>query len=331
MADITALLNLIKPDIEKIEKTMRADVDNIAANMDNLLLEILNYGLFGGGKRFRPLLAVIAARLCSVQKDSLYDLSIAFEYLHLATLFHDDVIDKADTRRGKPSVCKAYGIVPAILAGDFLHARSMEIIGRYGGRKALDIFCGAARAMVDGEFLQLRNARNYSQSEEDYFHTIKGKTGLLIAATTEIGALYGGADASQQIALKEYGSNLGCAFQIVDDLLDYMGDAEKTGKVIGNDLSEGKMTLPLILAMDKADSKDKERFLEILADQELRQRSFSEVTELIEKYNGFEKTRKRAEYCASEAIRQLEIFPQEKKREIQIFIALSQYVLVREK
>jgi octaprenyl-diphosphate synthase len=331
MADITALLNLIKPDIEKIEKAMRADVDSMAAGIDNLLLEILNYGLFGGGKRFRPLLAVIASRLCSVQEKKIYDLAIAFEYLHLATLFHDDVIDQADTRRGKPSVCNAYGIVPAILAGDFLHARSMEIVGRYGGREALGIFCGATSGMVDGEFLQLRNARNFNQSEKDYFHAIKGKTGLLIAATTEIGALYGGADISRQRALKEYGSNLGCAFQIVDDLLDYMGDENKTGKVVGNDLAEGKMTLPLILAMERAENKDKGRLLAILAEPELRQQSFSEVSDLIDKYNGFAKTRKRAEHCVSEAIRQLNIFPQEKKREIQVLTALAQYVLVREK
>lgn len=331
MSDITALLNLIKPDIEKIEKTMRADVDSIAAGIDNLLLEILNYGLFGGGKRFRPLLAVIAARLCSARGNNIYDLSVAFEYLHLATLFHDDVIDQADTRRGKPSVCNAYGIVPAILAGDFLHARSMEIIGRYGGSKALDIFCGATSGMVDGEFLQLRNARNFSQSEKDYFHAIRGKTGLLIAATTEIGALYGNAEKSQQHALKEYGSNLGCAFQIVDDLLDYVGDENKIGKVVGNDLAEGKMTLPLILAMERADKKDKSRLLAILTDKEMRQNAFNEVSDLIEKYDGFMMTRKRAENCITEAIRQFDIFPQEKTGEIQILIALAQYVLVRQK
>ncbi len=331
MVDTKSLLHLIKPDIELIEKAMKADVNSLAKDMDGLHLEILQYGLFGGGKRFRPLLAVIAMRLCREYKDDIYNLAIAFEYLHVATLFHDDVIDQADTRRGKPSVCSAYGIAPAILAGDFLHARSMAIVGKYGGCKALEIFCEATGGMVDGEFLQLRNAKNFNQSEDDYFNAIHGKTALLIAATMQIGGLFGSADMVQQQSLREYGKNLGCAFQIVDDLLDYKGDEDKTGKAVGNDLAEGKMTLPLILTLEKANSHDKNRILYILTDSDLRQRSFGEVYDLVEKYDGFNQTRQRAEHCLVQAIKQLDVFPKEKERERNILTALGHYVLVREK
>ncbi len=335
MADLKYLKHCIDPDIDRIEKTMREDIDSLSRDMDDLLLEILNYGLFGGGKRFRPLLAVIAGRLCNGEENGeeneIFKLAIAFEYLHMATLFHDDVIDRAETRRGKPSVNNSYGIAPAILAGDFLHARSMAIVGRYGGSEALEIFCGATGSMVDGEFLQLRNATNFNQSEKDYFDAIHGKTASLIAATTEIGGLHGGAGNREKEALKEYGRNLGCAFQIVDDLLDYIGDEQKTGKIVGNDLAEGKMSLPLIVTMESADSKERGRLLEILNDQELRHRSFDEVVDIIERCDGFSQTRLKAEQCVREGVRQLNIFPQEKEQEVQILTALAEYVMVRKK
>lgn len=331
MADITSLLNLIKPDIEQIENSMRADIDSLSTEIDDLHLEILQYGLFSGGKRFRPLLAVIAARLCNCDKGEIYKLAIAFEYLHLATLFHDDVIDKADTRRGKPSVSNAYGRAAAILAGDFLHARSMAIIGRYGGGEALEIFCNATGGMVNGEFLQLRNSTNYNQSEDDYFKVIHGKTALLIAATTQIGALYGGASRREQQSLKEFGIYLGYTFQIVDDLLDYKGDAKKTGKPVGNDLIEGKMTLPLILTLKKADSKDTGRIIDILNSLDMRHQCFGEVCDLIEKYDCFEQTSEKAKKCLAHAIKELDVFSQNREKEKQILTALAQYVLVREK
>lgn len=324
------LLKLVKPDIDRIEEALKGDLEALAEEMDGLLIEILNYGLFGGGKRFRPLIAVVSSRLCPNFSKEMYHLSIAFEYLHLATLFHDDIIDQADTRRGKESVCKLYGITGAILAGDFLHARSMEIVGRYGV-ECLSVFCNATRSMVDGEFVQLRNSRNYNQSEQDYFTAIEGKTALLISAATEIGGHFGGADAEQRTALKEYGRNLGYGFQIVDDLLDYLGDEKKTGKVVGNDLAEGKMTLPLIITLQNASTKDKVRLTEILQDGERRAASFIEVHRLIEAYDGYYLTRKKAEHCINKAVESLSIFPAEKKNDVAILEGLAVYALHREK
>ena len=330
--DTDHLKELIKPDVLRVEAAMRSDLDSITDQHDSLLMEVLRYGLFNGGKRFRPLLAVVAARLCGETGSDIYRLAMAFEYLHMATLFHDDVIDNADTRRGRPAVNKAYGMVPAILAGDFLHARSMAIIGEWGGVEALKIFCLATSGMVDGEFLQLRNTTNFNQSEEDYFAAITGKTALLIAATTEIGALSAGGKSQEQQALRRYGRNLGCAFQIVDDLLDYLGDQNTTGKPVGNDLAEGKMTLPLILAVNRAGLKDRRHLLEILQTPDLRRKSLTEVAGLIMKYNGFTDTKMKAEELIHEAISQLEIFPHSgQSSDRMILTGLAQYVLTRRK
>lgn len=331
-ADGKRLKELIAPDILRIEAAMRADIDSMKGHLDDLLMEVLGYGLFNGGKRFRPLLALLAARLCGETGPDVYQLAIAFEYLHMATLFHDDVIDNADLRRGRPAVNRAYGMVAAILAGDFLHARSMSLIGEFGGVEALKIFCRATCGIVDGEFIQLRNAANYNQSEKDYFAAITGKTALLIAATTEIGALYAGGKQQEREALKRYGNHLGCAFQIIDDLLDYLGDQKTTGKTIGNDLAEGKMTMPLILAMSRAEGKDRERLLEILQDTDLRKKCFAEVNGFIARFNGFTDTKKMAEEMVLEALTELEIFSHpDKGKDRMILEGLAQYVLTRKR
>jgi octaprenyl-diphosphate synthase len=329
------LMGAIAPEVAMIELTMRQDLQKATAGADPLLCEVLDYGIFNGGKRLRPLLVVLAARLCGHKKErenktSIYELAIAFEYLHGATLFHDDVIDRADIRRGKPSVSKEFGAVAAILGGDFLHSRSMFLVGSLGGTAALNIFCQATNAMVDGEFLQLRNAQNYNLSEDDYFAAVKGKTALLIAATCEIGALAGGGTDAEQRALAAYGISLGTAFQIVDDLLDYQGDAAQTGKAVGNDFQEGKMTLPLILALGTANPEDKERLLFLLKTESARQDGFSEAYGLIEKYDGFDLSRNRAECMVAEAIAGLKIFSGEESLSVLVVLnALAQYVLAR--
>lgn len=327
------LLAAIAPEIAKIEKKMREDLQEVTAAADPLLGEVLDYGIFNGGKRLRPLLVVLAARLCGWKpewKIDTYRLAIAFEYLHGATLFHDDVIDRADMRRGKVTVNKEFGMIAAILGGDFLHSRSMFLIGEQGGTDALRIFCKATGAMVDGEFLQLRNAQNYNLSEEDYFAAVKGKTALLIAATCEIGALAGGATAPQQHALAEYGLSLGTAFQIIDDLLDYQGESAKTGKAVGNDFQEGKMTLPLILAVAAADGKDRERLLFLLENKDSYKEYFAETSALIEKYDGFVLSRKQAEGIVEKAVDGLSIFSGEEcKSVIAVLTGLAEYVLAR--
>lgn len=332
MTETEKLITAIRAESEKIDAVMQADLARVRPDIDPLLFEVLEYGLFNGGKRIRPLLAVLSARLSGCRDERVYELAIGFEYLHAATLFHDDVIDNAVTRRGRPAVNNQFGLVAAILAGDFLHARSMKIVGNLAGGEGLNIFCNATAGMVDGEFMQLRNASSINLSESDYYEAIMGKTGLLIAAACEIGALFAAAGRLRQNALRSYGVGLGCAFQMVDDLLDYTGDQKKTGKRVGNDLAEGKMTLPLINAMARAEDTDRSILENILKDQALREKEFRKVTEIIQKYDGFTATREQAENAVKEAVSNLALFTgPEAKADKDILIGLAGYVLGREK
>ncbi len=324
------LKHLIIHEAARIDQVMREDIDRLADDLDPLLIEILNYGLFSGGKRIRPLLTILSARFFGDSNTDVYHLASALEYLHTATLFHDDVIDSGDERRGEATVYKRFGLSEAVLAGDFLHAHSMAMVGHYGGEAALSVFCQATRGMVDGEFSQLRNARNLNQSEADYFSVVMGKTALLIGAACELGALFAGADEHGRAGLRTYGINLGCAFQIVDDLLDYLGDTRKTGKAVGNDLMEAKMTLPLIYALQRADGADRSRLLEILSDDRARQECFQQVSGLIDKYHGFEDAGEKAKQVIGEAIAALPESAGDHSVQ-RSFLALSDYVLNREK
>ncbi|EKD33658.1 MAG: octaprenyl-diphosphate synthase [uncultured bacterium] len=332
MIDMESALGALRAEAKKIDRYMREDLSGLEPGIDAKLLEVLNYGLFNGGKRIRPLLVVFASRLCGKSDDDVYRLGCAFEYLHAATLFHDDIIDNSDTRRGNDSVFKKFGIIPAILAGDFLHALAMARVGKYSGNKGLEVFCKATTGMVDGEFMQLRNAEKHNLSELDYHDAIMGKTGLLIAAACEVGAIYGGGTPQHVTALRDYGVHLGCAFQIVDDLLDYLGDPAKTGKTIGNDLAEGKITLPLILTMNVAEGSDQSRLLSILKDKSLRAQKFQDVCEIVNIYQGFQLARATAVAAVENAVGAITIFTDENvSRERAVLEGLAGYVLAREK
>jgi len=332
MTAVADLLTEIKSEAQKIDSCIRTDLEVIGAEVDPLLVEVLQYGLLSGGKRIRPMLVVLAARACGFAGDEVYRLGCAFEYLHAATLFHDDIIDNSDLRRGKDSVFKKFGVISAILAGDFLHALSMSIVGEMAGPRGLKIFCNATKGMVDGEFMQMRNAENRNMSELNYHDAIMGKTGLLISAACEVGGCFGGGTEEQIAVLRDYGTHLGCAFQIVDDLLDYLGNPDVTGKAVGNDLKEGKMTLPLILTLRSASSEDKQMLDGILADVQRRSTEFAAVHALIEKYNGFQKARERAEEGIASALAGLEVFDKQKcGRELAVLRGLAEYVLNRKK
>ena len=315
-----------------IDSVMRLELERLTSGTDALLQEVIEYALFNGGKRIRPLLTVLCARLCGRNDDDVYRLGCAFEFLHVATLMHDDVIDNSLMRRGKKAVYQKFGMIAAILAGDFLHAAAMAIVGELAGKRGLEVFCRATTGMVDGEFMQLRNANNLTLSKSQYYHAIMGKTGPLISEACEIGAMFGHGNISEVAALREYGEHLGCAFQIVDDLLDYLGDPAKTGKQVGNDLLEGKITLPLILAIEAGNAKERERILELLRNEELRQDCFREVSAFLHTRGGFDIARKQAQEEVQTGLQCLQCFknkPQDKEREI--LTSLLHYVLVREK
>lgn len=330
------LLDILRPEIAMVDETMRDDLTGLAAQklIPANLHEALQHALFNGGKRIRPLLCVLAGRLCNpTPGNGLFPLAIAFEYLHVATLLHDDVIDHADTRRGRPTANRAFGLPTAILAGDFLHARAMFLVGTLGGKHCLDRICRATEAMVSGEFLQLANARNLNQAESDYFAVINGKTALFIGAVCEIGGIASGSDGSRAEALRLYGANLGLAFQIRDDLLDYLGDETKTGKTVGNDFFEGKMTLPLIHALAVGKEKERQFLLELLrADKSARRENFSAARLIIQDSGGFAYAAGLAEKLVHKGIESLSVFASGQNPEIvSILAGLAGYAVSREK
>lgn len=329
------LLARLKPEIAIVDQTMRSDIQNLLNKglVPATLVDVLEHALFNGGKRIRPLLCILTAGLCGCRQKDIYSLAIAFEYLHVATLLHDDVIDHADTRRGRPAANTVFGLSPAILAGDFLHARSMYLVGTLGGKQCLELICNATEAMVAGEFLQMANVENFNQSEKDYFAVINGKTALFIGAVCKTGGIFAGASDKEIQALKTYGANLGMAFQIQDDLLDYLGDSAKTGKTLGNDFFEGKMTLPLIFALGSAGKTEQSFLLSLLkGEKSKRIAEFKEATKIIGNNGGFDYARKLGAKLIDSGIASLDIFTSKQREPIlSTLTSLARYVIHRDK
>lgn len=289
--------------------------------------EVSQYILFAGGKRLRPLLMVLAAKLFGCSKPEVYRVSVVFEYLHAATLLHDDVVDEAHMRRGRAAARKVWGNQAVILVGDFLYSKAIRILVEHGDLRILEAVSETTVLMSEGEVLQLLNTDNISATEAEYMEVIRRKTAVLIAAACECGALIAGANDEAVAALKGYGLNLGLAFQIVDDLLDYLGATGEMGKEIGNDFKEGKVTLPLILALEAAQGPDRERLIELIKSEETSRKAFYEAVSLIKRYRGFERTRQRAEDLVSQAKAHLAPLPETPEKNI--LSGIAGYVLSR--
>lgn len=330
------LAALLKPQTALIDQVMHQDLEVVT---NPLLHEVLNYAIFNGGKRIRPLLAVLTARLCWQRHSpkerqplttDLYRLALTFEYLHAASLLHDDVIDQADSRRGRSTANRVWDNTHVILAGDFLHARALLIAGTIGGPDCLAIVSQATAAMVESEFIQLENAAQLNTSRARYFEVLNGKTAALISAAACTGVIFAKGSTEERKAVHTFATNLGLTFQIVDDLLDYLGDPIETGKAVGNDFQERKMTLPLIYALDQANSQDRDTLWGLLTSSENDSSSgFASAREIIDRSGGFKKAREEAENLVREAVSSLDVFT--KGPELDVLIALSQYVLNRKR
>jgi octaprenyl-diphosphate synthase len=214
-----------------------------------LVEKIAQYIIESGGKRLRPLLVLLSSRALGYDRDDHLKLAAVIEFLHTATLLHDDVVDTSDMRRGRSTANARWGNAPSVLVGDFLYARAFEMMVELKSLPIMEILSHATAVIAEGEVLQLVNVKNPDVSEEKYMEVIHNKTAMLFEAASHTGALLADADRNQEKALKDYGKHLGLAFQLVDDALDYTGDANAMGKNVGDDLAEGKATLPLIHAM----------------------------------------------------------------------------------
>lgn len=220
--------------------------------------KIAHYIIESGGKRLRPLLVLLSSRAAGYRQDEHLKLAAVIEFLHTATLLHDDVVDTSDMRRGRSTANARWGNAPSVLVGDFLYARAFEMMVELQNLRIMDVLSHATAVIAEGEVMQLMNVKNPDLDESQYMEVIHNKTAMLFEASSHTGALLAGAENSQETALKDYGKHLGLAFQLVDDVLDYRGDAEAMGKNVGDDLAEGKTTLPLIYAMEKGVEEERQ-------------------------------------------------------------------------
>ena len=262
-----------------------------------------------GGKRLRPLLTVVAARLSGARDDTALKLAAAVEFIHTATLLHDDVVDGSDLRRGKVAAHLIWGAPSSVLVGDFLFARAFELMVETGSMRAMEILARAARVIAEGEVLQLSRAHDVNLSQETYLEIISAKTAELFAAAAEAGAVAAGAGAGQASALRSYGFNLGLSFQLSDDALDYGGATETLGKNAGDDFREGKATLPLLLAIARTGAKERDFWDRVIGRQDQGEGDFRRARELIVGAGALEAALDLAGDYAARAKAALDVFP----------------------
>jgi octaprenyl-diphosphate synthase len=310
-------------DLQRIEEEINKNLQSSVP----LIALVTRYIMRSGGKRLRPLLTVLAARLLNYQGNDHYGLSIVFEYLHAATLLHDDVVDNAELRRGRPSANTLWGNAAVVLVGDFLLATSFFLSVMSGNLNILRILSETTTSMAEGEVLQLINSDNLEISEEEYIEVIKRKTAILISAACQIGAILGRANGEQEEAMRLFGLNLGIAFQLRDDFLDYAGSEEEFGKPVGKDLQEGKITLPLIHALQSSNDGDRQRLVELITSDRDYEQIFGKVKKAIRNYQGLDYTDKLANHHITEAKSALSIFPESPTR--QSLIEIAEYVVTR--
>ncbi len=268
-----------------------------------------------GGKRLRPLLAVVAARLAGSRSDAGLKLAAAVEFIHTATLLHDDVVDGSGLRRGKVAAHLIWGAPSSVLVGDFLFARAFELMVETGSMRAMEILARAARVIAEGEVLQLSRAHDVNLSQETYLQIISAKTAELFAAAAESGAVAAGASPAKSAALRSYGLNLGFAFQLSDDALDYGGLTETLGKNAGDDFREGKATLPLLVAIARTGAAEREFWERVIGRQEQVDDDFHRARDLIVGVGALDATLDMAAGYADSAKDALSIFPESELRD----------------
>jgi octaprenyl-diphosphate synthase len=274
-----------------------------------LIPALAGHLISGGGKRMRPMLTIAAAELCGYQGTRHHRLAAAVEFIHTATLLHDDVVDGSDLRRGKTTANIVFGNPATVLVGDFLFSRAFELMVEDGSLKVLRILSHASAVIAEGEVDQLTAQRHVETSEDRYLGIIGAKTAALFAAATQIAAVVAEKDAAQERALEDYGRNLGIAFQLVDDAIDYDSEASESGKGKGDDFRDGKMTLPVILAYARGSETERSFWRDAIAGFANADEDLAHAVTLINKHDAVHATRERARYFAQRAIDAIARFP----------------------
>ncbi|MFQ1013831.1 octaprenyl diphosphate synthase [Avibacterium paragallinarum] len=314
--DIKAIQALISEDMQQVNATILAQL-----NSDVSLINQLGYYLIqSGGKRIRPMLSVLAAKALGYQGTQHITCATFIEFTHTATLLHDDVVDESEMRRGKPTANSEFGNAASVLVGDYIYTRSFQLMTDTNSLKILKIMSDATNVIAEGEVQQLMNMNDPDTTEESYMRVIYSKTARLFEAATQCSAIVAGASEAQEFALQQYGRYLGTAFQLIDDVLDYQANAQTLGKNIGDDLAEGKPTLPLLHAMHNGDETQRQLIRNAI-EQGGQREILNDVLAIMAQRGSLTYTIERAEQEAQKAIDAIAILPESEYKQALISLA----------
>jgi octaprenyl-diphosphate synthase len=315
---LSVLLDLLQSDMESCSRTIVARMDSPVALIPQLAAHIVA----AGGKRLRPLLTLAAARMCGyVGGDRHVHLAACVEFIHTATLLHDDVVDESKLRRGMASANAVFDNKAPVLVGDFMFTRAFQLMIEDGSLHVLRILCDAAATIAEGEVLQLVTQHDLTTTEERYLDVVRGKTAALFAAAAQVGAVVASRPVAEEDALATYGQNLGIAFQLVDDALDYAADEAVLGKSVGDDFREGKITLPVLIAYQKGSGEERRFWRRTLEEGDHSDRDLAHAMQLLGRHGAIDETLGRAARFVREAQTALGIFPQSPLRQALIDVA----------
>jgi octaprenyl-diphosphate synthase len=316
-------LDRFNPHLKKIDDALN---QSLGARVP-VVTDIVRYSLLGAGKRIRPLLFVLSSHLCGYGGGEVYRLSTVFEYVHAASLLHDDVLDNADLRRSKPSVRQVWGNSAAVLGGDFLYSAASAVAVECGNLDLIHLLSDVLKRMVEGQFLELEHTHNWKITRTEYMEIITAKTAALMGAACRSGAMVAGADEKTVQHLGEFGLNLGIAFQLMDDLLDYTSSKEVFGKPVGKDLKEGKITLPLVFFISELERGEVERLAELFKSQKASDQDYEELIRRVRTHGAIERVRSEASEYVARAGELVRLFPDSQVR--QGLLELGAYILTR--
>ena len=304
-ASIDPLADLINADMDRVNATILSRTGSDVT----MIPEVANHLISSGGKRLRPMLTLAMARLAGYTGDGHVKLAASVEFMHTATLLHDDVVDGSEMRRGKLAARMLWGNEASVLVGDFLLGQAFKMMVETGSMRALDILSAAAVVIAEGEVMQLTAAKNTATTEDEYLCVIRAKTAELFAAACEVGPVIAGRPKAEQAACRSFGMNLGIAFQLVDDALDYGGKAAKLGKNVGDDFREGKITLPVVLSFRRGSDTERAFWSRTLEHGEASDSDLEIAIGLMTKHRAIEDTIKRAHHYGAIAKDALGLFP----------------------
>lgn len=322
---LTDILIPIQKDIDELETVM---IELLSSSVP-FVQSVAEHTLKNGGKRLRPILTLVCAKLAGFHGRAAHQMGSCIEFVHTASLLHDDVVDNAKVRRGKPSANAKWGNHVSVLVGDFFYCRASQLLTEQGNLKILKVVTDAITGLTEGEVLEITKNLDLSTSEADYLDIIKNKTALLFAAACQIGGILGHISSEYELALRNYGLNLGMAFQLSDDALDYTASEEVFGKTSGIDLQEGKLTLPLITAIKRASPEEQHLIKNALIADKIDKTILQSINDIIVKYGGFHETYLTAKRYIDLAKEQVAPFRPSIEKDILLYVA--DYVVARDR